>query len=72
MEERSIYKSQKLYDVVDESRHFTAPVDKACRSRMTAVFRAKGPNATQVEDAFIQKAAERGMEQLRGHRSVRC
>ena len=71
MEERAEYKSKKLYDVLDQSHKFVAPVEKTCRSRMTAVFRAKGANAAQVEEAFIQKAAERGMEQLRGHRSVR-
>lgn len=70
MEERAIYKSQKLYDVVDQSHKFVAPVQKAYRSRTTAVFKGKGANAAQVEDAFVAKAAARGMEQIRGHRSV--
>jgi phosphoserine aminotransferase len=67
MERRNIAKSKLLYDYLDQSALFANAVHKADRSRMNVVFTLKD---AALDDAFLKAAKERGMSQLKGHRSV--
>ncbi len=61
-------KAKLLYDAI-ESRPdvFSAPVDKAARSTMNVVFTL---SSAELETEFLAEAKKRGMEGLKGHRSV--
>ncbi len=67
IERRNIEKSQLLYEYLDSSGFYSNPVDKADRSRMNVPFTLKD---AALDDAFLEGAKERGMLQLKGHRSV--
>jgi phosphoserine aminotransferase len=67
MEARNIAKAKLLYDTLDASRFFRNPVDKANRSRMNVPFTLA---RAELDDPFLKGAQERGMIQLKGHRSV--
>jgi phosphoserine aminotransferase len=67
IEKRNIRKAGMLYDFLDRSSFYSNPVAKADRSRMNIPFTLK--NAS-LDEAFLKGAAERGMVQLKGHRSV--
>ncbi len=67
IEKRNIEKSQLLYQYLDSSGFYSNPVNKADRSRMNVPFTLKD---SALDDAFLKGAQERGMLQLKGHRSV--
>jgi phosphoserine aminotransferase len=67
IEKRNIDKSQLLYDYLDGSGFFVSPVDKRDRSRMNVPFKLRDESQ---DAAFLKGAQERGMLQLKGHRSV--
>jgi phosphoserine aminotransferase len=67
MERRNIEKARLLYEFLDASAFFHNPVAKEDRSRMNVPFVLKD---SALDDAFLKGAAERGMVQLKGHRSV--
>jgi phosphoserine aminotransferase len=67
LEQRNIEKAQLLYDFLDRSRFFRNPVAKEDRSRMNVPFTLSKP---ELDAAFLKGAEERGMVQLKGHRSV--
>ncbi len=67
MEKQAIAKSKVLYDFLDASRFFKSPVRKQDRSRMNIPFTLAD---SKQDDAFLKGAKERGMVQLKGHRSV--
>jgi phosphoserine aminotransferase len=67
MEKRNIAKAKLLYDCLDASGFFHNPVAPEDRSRMNVPFTLKD---ARLDDAFLKGAAERGMVQLKGHRSV--
>jgi phosphoserine aminotransferase len=67
MERLNVQKADLLYDAIDNSRLFTAPADKSCRSVMNVVFTL--PDAQMTEE-FLGMTKERGMINLKGHRSV--
>ena len=67
IEQRNIEKSQLLYEYIDSTGFYSNPVVKADRSRMNIPFTLKDP---ALDDAFLKGAQERGMLQLKGHRSV--
>jgi phosphoserine aminotransferase len=67
LEQRNIEKAQLLYDYLDSSRFFRNPVAKEDRSRMNVPFTLKDAS---LDAAFLKGAEERGMVQLKGHRSV--
>jgi phosphoserine aminotransferase len=67
IEKRNMRKASLLYDFLDSSAFYANPVAKADRSRMNIPFTLK--NAS-LDEAFLKGAAERGMVQLKGHRSV--
>jgi phosphoserine aminotransferase len=67
MEKTNIQKASLLYDLLDSSGFYRNPVAKEDRSRMNVPFTLKD---AQLDEAFLKGAAERGMVQLKGHRSV--
>jgi phosphoserine aminotransferase len=61
-------KAKLLYDVIDESKGFyQGHSQPACRSLMNVTYRL--PN-DEIETAFLAGAKERGLQYLKGHRSV--
>ena len=61
-------KGELLYGVVDElSDFYRCPVEKGSRSLMNAVFNLP---TEELEKKFVAEAAEAGMLNLKGHRSV--
>ncbi|MCZ7564803.1 MAG: 3-phosphoserine/phosphohydroxythreonine transaminase [Burkholderiales bacterium] len=67
IERRNVAKAKLLYDLLDASAFYRSPVRKSDRSRMNVPFTL----ADQALDAaFLKGASERGMVQLKGHRSV--
>ncbi len=67
MEQRSIAKSQLLYDTIDASGWYVNRVAKNCRSRMNVPFFL--PDDALYEP-FLAEAKARGLLQLKGHKSV--
>jgi phosphoserine aminotransferase len=67
MERRNVAKSRALYDVIDAGGFYANPVDPADRSRMNVPFRLPDE---RLDAPFLKGAEERGMLQLKGHRSV--
>lgn len=68
MEKRNRTKADTLYGAIDEKPDFyRCPVDKGSRSTMNVVFRLP---SEELEKKFIAGAQERGMVNLKGHRSV--
>ena len=67
MEKRNVAKAKLLYDYLDASKFFVSPVEKRDRSRMNIPFKLKNES---LDEAFLKGAKERGMVQLKGHRSV--
>ncbi len=61
-------KAKLLYDEIDHSDGFYLPhAEKECRSPMNVPFRLA---KTEFEEPFLKQAAERGLCELKGHRSV--
>ncbi len=67
VEQQNVAKAKLLYDYLDTSEFFRNPVRKADRSRMNVPFTLKD---AALDEAFLKGAKERGMIQLKGHRSV--
>ncbi len=65
MERRAVARSSMLYDALDASRLFKAPVAKEDRSRMNVVF--DSPSA-EIDAAFVKFCEARGLMSLKGHR----
>jgi phosphoserine aminotransferase len=67
METHNRAKAAVLYDYLATSSFYSCPVAPDCRSLMNVPFRLKDEN---LDEAFLKGAKERGMVQLKGHRSV--
>lgn len=67
MEKINIEKAAKLYDYIDNSKLYRAPVAKEDRSRMNVVF-VTGNEA--LDKKFIAEAKSQGLVNLGGHRSI--
>ena len=67
LEQKNVEKAKLLYDFLDSSAFFRNPVAKEDRSRMNVPFTLKKP---ELDPVFLKGAEERGMVQLKGHRSV--
>ena len=67
MEQRNIAKAKLLYDTIDASGFYSNTVEKSARSRMNVPFYLKDES---LNAEFLKGAKERGMVQLKGHRSV--
>ncbi len=65
MERRAIARSTLLYDAIDASKLFKAPVAVADRSRMNVVF---DTGNADIDAAFVKYCDERGLKSLKGHR----
>ena len=72
--QRANTKSQAVYKVIDESGGLYVPTVKqpSARSRMNVCFRIckEGQPNQEWEDLFVKKCAEKGIVQVKGHRSV--
>ena len=60
-------KANKLYAAIDDSSFYNSPVDVECRSWMNIPFTLKDAD---LDGAFLEQAAEKGLITLKGHRSV--
>ncbi len=67
MEQRNIAKARLLYDTIDQSQFYVNKVAANCRSRMNVPFFLRDESRN---DAFLAGAKERGLLQLKGHKSV--
>jgi phosphoserine aminotransferase len=68
MQQRNEAKAKLLYDVLDSSRRFYAGhAAPECRSLMNVTFRLPSEELTT---AFVSEAKKRGLQELKGHRSV--
>jgi phosphoserine aminotransferase len=67
VEKKNIEKARLLYDYLDTTPFYGNPVAKEDRSRMNVPFTLKD---AALDEAFLKGAKERGMVQLKGHRSV--
>ena len=67
MEKINIDKASLLYDCLDASSLYSCPTALENRSRMNVPFTLKD---AALDEAFLKGAKERGLLQLKGHRSV--
>ena len=67
MQARNMAKAQLLYDCIDQSSFYVNKVAPHCRSRMNIPFFLQDESRN---DAFLAGAKERGLLQLKGHKSV--
>jgi len=67
IEAKNVAKAKLLYDYLDGSGFYRNPVRPEDRSRMNVPFRLADES---LDGAFLKGAEERGMLQLKGHRSV--
>ena len=67
IEARNVAKAGLLYDYLDSTSFYNNPVEKPFRSRMNVPFTLADP---ALDAVFVAGAKARGLEQLKGHRSV--
>ena len=67
MHENALRRSGKLYDFIDANDFYGNPVKKTCRSRMNVPFVLAD---AELDRAFLDAAADNGLVELKGHRSV--
>lgn len=67
MEAHNRTKAALLYDYLDSTAFYRAPVAKDCRSLMNVPFFL---HDTALDDAFLKGTEARGLVQLKGHRVV--
>jgi phosphoserine aminotransferase len=67
IERKNIAKAKLLYDYLDGATFYVNPVRREDRSRMNIPFKLSDES---LDEAFLKGAKERGMVQLKGHRSV--
>ncbi len=66
MGERNARKAKLLYDFLDSSKVWRGHAEPASRSLMNVTFRG----TKELEEALLARAEQRGLANLRGHRSV--
>ena len=67
MEKINTQKAALIYDYLDSTSFYTSPVSKDARSRMNIPFHL---HDDRLNDSFLSEATQRGLLQLKGHRSV--
>jgi phosphoserine aminotransferase len=67
MEKTNITKANMLYDYLDSTNFYNCPTAKENRSRMNVPFTLKNE---ALDEAFLKGAKDKGLLQLKGHRSV--
>ncbi len=60
-------KAKLLYDYLDSQEYYIAPVQKESRSMMNVTFVT---GDAELDKKFAKEAGEKGMKNLKGHRSV--
>lgn len=65
MKEMNLAKSKLLYDLIDNSKLYHCSVHPEDRSVLNVCFRLNKPD---LEELFIEKAADNGLLSLKGHR----
>ena len=60
-------KAEKLYAAIDDSSLYSNPVQVDCRSWMNVPFVLADP---ELDGVFLSEAADAGLKNLKGHRSV--
>ncbi|MDR0519249.1 MAG: 3-phosphoserine/phosphohydroxythreonine transaminase [Clostridiales Family XIII bacterium] len=67
MHEKNVEKANILYDYLDGTDFYSAPVVPSDRSLMNVVFRTA---SEELDAKFVKESAANGMNNLKGHRSV--
>ncbi len=67
MEKTNIVKANLVYDYLDSTDFYRCPTAKENRSRMNIPFTLKDE---ALDEAFLKGAKDKGLLQLKGHRSV--
>jgi phosphoserine aminotransferase len=67
IEQKNVAKAKLLYDTLDAGSFYSNPVRKEDRSRMNVPFKLRDE---ALDAAFLKGAQQRGLLQLKGHRSV--
>lgn len=67
METRNVAKSSLLYSYLDSTEFYSNRIAPDCRSRMNVPFFLRDES---LNDTFLSGAKERGLLQLKGHKSV--
>ncbi|MCP3741543.1 3-phosphoserine/phosphohydroxythreonine transaminase [Rossellomorea sp. BNER] len=67
IEQHNKEKAKLLYDTIDQSKLFNNHVNPKNRSHMNIPFSA---DSEELNKKFLQKADEKGLKNLKGHRSV--
>ncbi len=67
IERANVAKAKLLYDYLDQTEFYRNPVAREDRSRMNVPYKLRDES---LDGAFLKGAEERGMLQLKGHRSV--
>jgi phosphoserine aminotransferase len=67
IEKRNVAKAKLLYDYLDTTQFYRNPVAREDRSRMNVPFTL---HDAKLDETFLKGAAQQGMVQLKGHRSV--
>ena len=67
MAEHNAAKAKLLYDYIDGSEFFRGTAQPDSRSLMNVCFRAP---TEELESRFVSEATRRGLDGLKGHRSV--
>lgn len=65
IERRNKEKARLLYDYLDSQTFYKPHSEKECRSLMNVTFRT---TSEELDSAFVKKAAENGLLNLKGHR----
>ncbi len=60
-------KAETLYGAIDGSNFYASPVAEHCRSWMNVPFTLAN---AELDETFLAEAADRGLLNLKGHRSV--
>jgi len=67
IEKHNAAKAALLYDYLDATSFYSSPIAKDDRSLMNVPFKLRDES---LDEAFLKGAQQRGMLQLKGHRSV--
>ncbi|HEX6705351.1 MAG TPA: 3-phosphoserine/phosphohydroxythreonine transaminase [Albitalea sp.] len=67
IERHNVAKAALLYDYLDSTSFYVAPIAKEDRSLMNVPFKLRDES---LDEAFLKGAQQRSMLQLKGHRSV--
>jgi phosphoserine aminotransferase len=67
MEQHNATKAAVLYDFLDQTKFYSSPVARDCRSLMNVPFKLQDE---ALDAAFLKGAEARSMLQLKGHRAV--